>query len=306
MSNESEPKNREPSTEVLIELAGVIAEMTRVVSRTESTTSQRIGAWVIGVTAFAELAGLVVVAFLVRSQVAAAIVVPGGARWLAGMIMAAIATAGLILFILSTIPSLLGIRRDPFGAVLRAVDTDIRGYAHFLALLASYPKSLLEYALMQYRFHRDAFEARIALTSGDLKKIGLFPAWLAVAAGAQKLTTTGNPWLWMPVVLAGCFYLLAFVFSDKPQQMTRVVSLLEHVVSYYDDYSCDGETDAAALTTGLPANSRLRARRRRALVVQLAPDPRWPFAGGGVVPGKPWWRDPHGGHKHTQETNQSG
>lgn len=286
MSNESEPKNRETSTEALIELAGVIADMTRVVSRSESTTSQRIGARVIGVTAFAELAGLVVMAFLFRTQVAAAIVVPGGARWLAGLIMAVIATAGLILFLLSTIPSLLGIRKDPFGAVLRAVDSDIREYAHFIGLLAGFPKSLLEYALMQYRFNRDAFEARIALTSGDLKKIGLFPAWLAVAAGAQKLTTTANPWLWMPVVLAGCFYLLAFVFSDKPQQMTRVVSLLEHVVSYYDDYCCDGKTGAAALTTRLSAKGRSRVRRRRAQVVQRVPDSRGPYVGGRTASGK--------------------
>ena len=253
----------------LTEIAKVLAEMTRASRQKRASASiERIGYGLSLAFLIVELAGLgILIAVLLLYKSLSAATVVNLARFVGyGMSVAAIlAMFGILL---SSVPFISRLRKDPFFALLELIHVDMTLYAPFVTRLHGFPKSGLEYALLHYVFHRDGLEGRIALLSGELKKIGLFPALLAVAIGAQKVIgESTNPWLWMPVILAGCFYFMAFASSDKPEKMTQVVKLLEYAITQYPD----GEVSTSATSSScLTANRSsmicaVRVPRRRRL-----------------------------------------
>jgi hypothetical protein len=78
-------------------------------------------------------------------------------------------------------------RRERFAAILRPLEKDLSGDADFLVRLRDFDKPTLAYGLVQYRHHYGVADGRVALLAGDIRKIGLFPALMAVAVAAVAL-----------------------------------------------------------------------------------------------------------------------
>lgn len=123
-------------------------------------------------------------------------------------------------------------RRDNF-AVSAALCQDMQRDAPYLLRLSEFDKPTLEYGLLQYRCRLSSVDGRLAMLVGDFRKVGLIPGFLAVSLASSTLLKAGsNPFLWVPVILAGCFYLLAFYVIGKRERPDQVIGLLEQAIRY--------------------------------------------------------------------------
>lgn len=129
------------------------------------------------------------------------------------------------------------LRHDRFTTVLAPLENDLRNDADYLIRLQAFDKSTLAYGLVQYRHYYDISDGRLAMLAGDIRKIGLFPALAATVAFAANLRKddVSNPFLWAPVVLAGCFYLVSFVLIGSRERAGQVIALLEYAISQADE-----------------------------------------------------------------------
>jgi hypothetical protein len=153
--------------------------------------------------------------------------------------------------LLASVPFFVKLRKDPFFALLDVTRGDMQLYAEYVAELHRYPKPLLQYARMHFSFHREGFDGRLALLSGEIKRIGLFPGLLAVAVGGVKLIHGSNPWLWLPVILTGCFYFMSFAASDKPMKMELVVRIMDYAIEHYPEGADDNVSEASVTSPAL-------------------------------------------------------
>ncbi len=158
---------------------------------------------------------------------------PVNAIYLLGMFSA-------VLYLITATIDLAGLlwrsRREHFAAILRPLEKDLFGDASFVARLSVFDKPILEYGLVQYRHCCGISDGRVAMLAGDIRKIGLFPALMAAALSAAALLKEGgsNPFLWAPLILACCFYLVGFVVNGQRERASQVIALLEYAVSYAD------------------------------------------------------------------------
>lgn len=91
-----------------------------------------------------------------------------------------------------------------------AIQDALRDAGHVRAL-CGYPKPLLNYALLECQQAWGLPEKRAMLLGGDLRKLGLLTALLAVVPSAQELLGyTSNPWLLVPPIITGAFSLMMF------------------------------------------------------------------------------------------------
>lgn len=71
---------------------------------------------------------------------------------------------------------------------------------------------------------------------GDVRKLGLFPALAAASLSATTLLKEDSTFfLWAPVILACCFYLIAFHAFSQRERPEQVIALLEYAVQYADE-----------------------------------------------------------------------
>ncbi|MBV7486423.1 hypothetical protein [Bordetella sp. BOR01] len=123
-------------------------------------------------------------------------------------------------------------RKQPDQAIFAHIRADLHGDALYLAELSRLPRPILEYALLQYQHHTDDLGKRVALLAGDITRIGLFPGILALSVSALKLAESqANLWFWTPLILAGCFYLLAFAVI-APSRRAQVIRLLQYAIDH--------------------------------------------------------------------------
>ncbi|MCE5232263.1 MAG: hypothetical protein ABFC67_06470 [Mizugakiibacter sp.] len=165
--------------------------------------------------------------------------------YLVGMLLAALY---MITIIISLASMLWRHRRERFAAVLRPLKKDLSQDLDFLLQLGDFDKPTLTYGLVQYRHHYGVSDGRVAMLVGDIRKIGLFPALMAVAVAAAALlkASGSNPFLWAPLILAGCFYLVSVVVIGQRERASQVVALLEYAV----DQANQPETMGPALNVG--------------------------------------------------------
>jgi hypothetical protein len=124
-------------------------------------------------------------------------------------------------------------RRQRFQTQLERLKHDMHDDARFLTQLRSYDKASLEYALLQYRHCWDSVDGRVALLVGDLRKLGLFPALTASSmAASTPLKNDSNMYLWMPLILAACFYLVGFYAHGRRERPQQVIDLLDYAVRH--------------------------------------------------------------------------
>ena len=148
-------------------------------------------------------------------------------------------------------------RRQRFPGLLARIKLDIQADADFLTQFGSYDKATLEYALLQYRHRWDIFDGRVGLLTGDLRKLGLFPALTASAMAASTLLKyDSNMYLWMPLILAACFYLVAFHAHGRRERPQQVVDPLDYAVRHAKVEAETGRASRRRVGT-----SRIRAAR---------------------------------------------
>ncbi|WP_158684117.1 hypothetical protein [Stenotrophomonas sp. MYb57] len=129
-------------------------------------------------------------------------------------------------------------RKKPFAAMLAALERDLQEDADVLNKLWAFDKAALAYGLLQYRHRWSSFDGRISVAAGDLRKLGLFPALAAASISASTLLKEGsNIFLWAPVMLTACFYLVAFVAYASRERPQQVIELLEYAIHHADQFA---------------------------------------------------------------------
>ncbi|QQC64334.1 hypothetical protein [Paraburkholderia ginsengisoli] len=141
----------------------------------------------------------------------------------------------LVVISASPVHALWRRRKQKIESIFPLLQKDLHGDAHYVMKLCRYSKPLLEYGLLQYRYRVGISESRAALLVGDIRKLGLFPALVGVSVAVQKLLeSNSNPLLWMPVVLTGSFYLMAFQVAGTGERRSQVTELLQYAIDHAD------------------------------------------------------------------------
>lgn len=157
-----------------------------------------------------------------------------------------VAVFGCLLIILTTISAIQALwkeRHDSFSTIPKLIQGSMQDDAPYTRQLMTYPKALLEYALLHYRHHWGVVDGRTLLIAGDIRKLGLFPGLLAISVAAPKLLIVGsNAWLWAPIILAGCFHLMAFFVMASGERRNQVIALIQYAIDHCSDKAA---TDAA-------------------------------------------------------------
>ena len=123
--------------------------------------------------------------------------------------------------------------KQPFPWLLSPMQLDMGTDADYVNRLVTFDKPTLSYALLQYRYHFDVQEGRVSSLAGDLRKLGLFPAIAASAVAASTLAKNdGNLIWWAPLILAACFYFMAFVVHAQRERPQQVIKLLELAIEH--------------------------------------------------------------------------
>ena len=137
--------------------------------------------------------------------------------------------------------------RDPWATIYRQLHSDLQADAPHVTELKRFPKEVLKYALLQYRHRWGRIEGRAVLLAGDIRKLGLFPGFLAIFVAVPKLLDgAGRLWLWQAIALLGAFHLMAFLVAATSERRSQVIDLLQHAIDHADSAPPEiGDPDGA-------------------------------------------------------------
>lgn len=122
-------------------------------------------------------------------------------------------------------------QRMPFSSVLIPLEKNLSGDAAFLEDLWTFNKPTLEYALLQYRHHRERSEKRFAILSGDISKVSLF-SLITATYSVPLLSGNENPIFWISIAIVFCLLLLALGTLPRRERTNQVIELLEYAIVY--------------------------------------------------------------------------
>ncbi|MBD8898380.1 hypothetical protein [Rhodanobacter sp. DHG33] len=255
-----------PKQEKLDALFQLLQEMTLCVRKSTASTSMR---WMEHIEKALMLAfittmiSLAIVAVWYRfasNQPLHGVPEPVEIIYLIGMLLAALYMVTTIINIASMF---WGHRHERFATILRPLKKDLVADADFLARLKDFDKPTLAYGLVQYRHHHEVSDGRVAMLAGDIRKIGLFPALMAVAVAAATLLKQGgsNPFLWAPVILACCFYLVGVVVIGQRERASQVIALLEYAVGQVDELETNRSSPDSGHVQRAPTTETRKERK---------------------------------------------
>lgn len=119
---------------------------------------------------------------------------------------------------------------------VHSVKNDPQRDAKFTTRLLRFDKATLAYGLLHYRHRWSSRDDRIAVFTGDLRKVGLLPALAALLISAAILfkgdSSPFHLFLRDFVVVVVIFYMMALyglVSRERPQ---KVIELLEYVIQH--------------------------------------------------------------------------
>jgi hypothetical protein len=139
-------------------------------------------------------------------------------------------------------------RKQPFSPMLTALKNDLNRDEKFITDLWAFEKATLDYGLLHYRHCWLSFEGRVEGLAGNLRKLGLFPAWAAISVSAITFIKEDiDLLLWAPLTIAALFSVVALyslVSLERPQQ---VIKLLEYAIQYEDKGRACTETGRGEL-----------------------------------------------------------
>ncbi|KAB0518949.1 hypothetical protein NY99_19805 [Xanthomonas phaseoli pv. phaseoli] len=119
-------------------------------------------------------------------------------------------------------------RKKSFALILKRLENDLLTDAQFLGRLSEFDKLTIEYGLLQYKHRWGIVDGRVSLLAGDIRKVGIFPAFAAAAISVTVLAKQDSSFmLWTPLILACCFYLVAFYATGRRERPDQVIALLE-------------------------------------------------------------------------------
>jgi hypothetical protein len=204
-------------TKKLDELFGLLEEMTQ--SKTNYPKAvpplimQRFGKYSMGGILLTASVFLVLTIVLIGGQYLGITSPPGfyGAELIVNLILLVLLVF-LLVYAMTVAATVWWDGKQYFSAMLTALKKDMHGDEKFITRLRMFDKQTLNYGLLQYR-HRWSFaEGRVALISGDLRKLGLFPALVALIIPAATLS---NEFLWIPGIAAAILYIVALYVLDS-------------------------------------------------------------------------------------------
>ncbi|PPT73377.1 hypothetical protein XaplCFBP3122_20775 [Xanthomonas arboricola pv. populi] len=141
-------------------------------------------------------------------------------------------------------------RRKSFALILRRLESDLLDDAQFLGRLAKFDKITLEYGLLQYKHRWSTVDGRVSLLVGDIRKIGIFPAFAAAAISVTILAKQDSSFmLWAPLILTCCFYLIAFYATGRRERPDQVIALLELVIRHAKEQDVAIESQSSIAQT---------------------------------------------------------
>lgn len=127
-------------------------------------------------------------------------------------------------------------RKDPLKGVILYYKFSLHKYAAIVNRLQGIDKETLEYGLLQYRHTWSRFDRLILPLIGEFPKIGLFPAFFALAISADKLINGRLESVFLPLVaILGGIYIFAFIASLLREKPDQIIALLEHAIKYSKD-----------------------------------------------------------------------
>lgn len=122
-------------------------------------------------------------------------------------------------------------RKNPYSAIMQRLNYGLHGDLPFLSQLQKFDTATLQYALIQYRQSWGISENRVSLLTGNLRKLGLFPALAAASISASTLMKDDSSFLlWLPVVLAAVFSIIGFIALGQRERPQQVIELLEYAI----------------------------------------------------------------------------
>ncbi len=111
----------------------------------------------------------------------------------------------------------------------------VRRDAELITRLLTFDKATLVYGLLQYRHRWSSLEYRFAAFVGDLRKLGLIPALVALLISVATFKEDSNQFLWVGlVVIVVVFNLVAFAVFLFSQRTQQVIQLLEYAIQHAD------------------------------------------------------------------------
>ena len=152
------------------------------------------------------------------------------------LIAAAIAElAGIAMIfteIIVELPTLNQLRKNPLSAIFGALRTTTSHDLYYLQRLVECDRKALLYVQKYFQHQRAGLEKRGGLLSGNIDKIGIVPAVIAVLLFwhtlSQSIFASWVPYL---AVTLFAFHILNLISFGWQQKMDRVIALLEVVNS---------------------------------------------------------------------------
>ncbi|WP_045726739.1 hypothetical protein [Xanthomonas sp. GPE 39] len=122
-------------------------------------------------------------------------------------------------------------RKNGFSVQFLRLKTDMLGDADYLDRLQYYDKKWLGYGLLQYKRHFNNLDGRFSFFVGDLRKIGIFPAFIVLVATASTLIKNNDSkYFWAPLIFAAIFYLAGIFVRARQERTQQVIDLLDYAI----------------------------------------------------------------------------
>lgn len=137
----------------------------------------------------------------------------------------------LLLIVCFSIATAIHLRKRPYAAMFEALKQDMHRDALLVNELQAYDRDTLSYASIQYRHCWLSFHSRITTMTGDIRRLGLFPAFVGLSASLIAVWHTRNlfPW-WALIVVTAALYLFSCLVVSTNDRAKQVGDLLDYVI----------------------------------------------------------------------------
>ncbi len=126
-------------------------------------------------------------------------------------------------------------RKNVLHVKFSRLKNDILADVGFINQLLCYEKSTLEYALLQYRNNFDNLDGRVGFLIGDLRRNGLFPAFLALFIAASNfMKDNNNVYFFIILIPVVFFYLFGIYLRGRQERAKQVVDLIDYAILHAD------------------------------------------------------------------------
>ncbi|WP_045758515.1 hypothetical protein [Xanthomonas albilineans] len=126
-------------------------------------------------------------------------------------------------------------RKQGASVKLSRLKNDMLSDVGFLNQLLCYEKATLEYALLQYRNNFDNLDGRVGFLIGDLRRNGLFPAFLALFIAASNfMKDNRSVYFFIILIPVAFFYLFGIYLRGRQERAKQVVDLIDYAILHAD------------------------------------------------------------------------